>query len=184
MSMKSLYYDSTWSKKFNTYNPGPQDFVSASGCSIQWPCFPSFIVLFQLFWPWSVLQRIVDETNRYATAVNNDGGIFWGCYWEPTTLLELMVFIAIILYMGMKCQPNLKSYWYRRGSIFHYKKISNLMTKARFVLLTRCLHGTNPAAYERDRNMPGYDKMGQVRWLINVIWKKYMEAWNVGNLLQ
>ena len=22
--------------------------------------------------------------------------------------------------------------------------------------------------------------MGQVRWLINVIWEKYMKAWNVG----
>ena len=52
--------------------------MSASRCSIQWPYFPSFIVLFQLFWPWSVLQRIVDETSRYATVVNNDGGTFGG----------------------------------------------------------------------------------------------------------
>ena len=51
MSIKNLYCDSTWSQKFNTYNLGPQDFVNASGCSIQWPYFPSFIVLFQLFWP-------------------------------------------------------------------------------------------------------------------------------------
>ena len=180
MSIQNLYHDSTWSQKFNTYNPGPQDFVSSSRCSIQWPYFPSFIVLFQLFWPRSILQRIVDETNRYATVVNNDGGTFGGCNWEPITLLELMVFIAIILYMGMKCQPNLKSYWYMRGSIFHCEKISNLMTRARFMLLTKCLHVTNPAAYERDRNRPNNDKMGQVRWLINVIWEKCMGAWNVG----
>ena len=51
MSIKNLYCDSTWSQKFNTYNLGPQDFVSASGCSIQWPYFPSFIILFQIFWP-------------------------------------------------------------------------------------------------------------------------------------
>ena len=56
MSIQNLYCDLTWSRKFNTYNPGPQDFVSSSGCSIQWPYFPSFIVLFQLFWPRSVLQ--------------------------------------------------------------------------------------------------------------------------------
>ena len=55
MSIKNLYYASTWSQKFNTYNPGPQDFVSASRCSIQWPYFPSFIILFQLFWPRSIL---------------------------------------------------------------------------------------------------------------------------------
>ena len=90
-------------------------------------------------------------------AVNNDGSTFGGCNWEPITLLELMVFI---LYMGMKHQPNLKSYWYRRGSIFHCEKISNLMTRARFMLLTRYLHVTNLAAYERDRNRLGYDKMG------------------------
>ena len=143
--------------------------MSASRCSIQWPYFPSFIVLFQLFWPRSVLQWIVDETNQYATVVNNNGGTFGGCNWEPITLSELMVFIAIILYMGMKRQPNLKSYWYRRGLIFHREKINNLMTRARFMLLTRCLHVTSLAAYKRDRNRPGYDKMGQVRWLINVI---------------
>ena len=137
--------------------------MSSSRCSIQWPYFPSFIILFQLIWPWSVLQWIIDETNRYAMAVNNDGGTFGGCNWEPITLSELMVFIAIILYMGMKRQPNLKSYWYRRGSIFHCEKISNLITRARFVLFTKCLHVTNPAAYERDRNRLGHDKMGQVR---------------------
>ena len=137
--------------------------MSSSRCSIQWPYFPSFIILFQLFWPWSVLQWIIDETNRYAMAVNNDGGTFGGCNWEPITLSELMVFIAIILYMGMKRQPHLKSYWYRRGSIFHCEKISNLITRARFMLLTKCLHVTNPATYERDRNRLGYDKMGQVR---------------------
>ena len=48
------------------------------------------------------------------------------------------------------------------------------------MLLTRCLYVTHPAAYERDRNRPGYDKVGQVRWLINVIWEKCMGAWNVG----
>ena len=180
MSIKNLYHNWTWNQKFNIYNPGLQDFVSASGCSIQWPYFPSFIVLFQLFWLHFVLQRIADETNQYAIAINNNEGTFGGCNWKPITLSKLMVFIAIILYTGMKRQPNLKSYWYRRGSIFHCEKISNLMTRARFMLLTRCLHVINLAAYVRDRNRPGYDKMGQVRWLINVIWEKCMETWNVG----
>ena len=142
--------------------------------------FSILIFLFQLFWPRFVLQWIVNETNRYVTVVNNDGGTFGGCNWEPMTLSELVVFIAIILYMGLKCQPNLKFYWYGRGSIFHCEKINNLMTRARFMLLTRCLHVTNLAAYVRDKNRPSYDIMGQVRWLINVIRKKCMEAWNVG----
>ena len=63
ISIKNLYCDLIWSQKFNIYNLGPQDFVSASRCPIQWPYFPSFIILFQMFWPRSVLQRIVDETN-------------------------------------------------------------------------------------------------------------------------
>ena len=51
MSIKILYPNSTWSQKFNIYNPRPQDFVSAFGCSFQWPYFPSFIDLFHFFWP-------------------------------------------------------------------------------------------------------------------------------------
>jgi hypothetical protein len=44
------------------------------------------------------------------------------------------------------------------------------MTRDRFMELRRCLHITNPATYEHiQKGDPGYDKLRQVRWFVDVI---------------
>jgi hypothetical protein len=63
-------------------------------------------------------------------------------------MVELKAFMAIHMYMGMKKQPNYKTYWEKEGSFFHCPVISNIMTRERFVELHRCLHLTNPATYD------------------------------------
>jgi hypothetical protein len=57
------------------------------------------------------------------------------------------------------------------------------MTRKRFEALTRCLHITNPARYVRENDAPGYDKMGQLKWLINAIRESCKKAWNLGKFL-
>jgi hypothetical protein len=57
------------------------------------------------------------------------------------------------------------------------------MTRQRFEALTRCLHLTNPAMYVRDKDAPRYDKMDQLRWLINAIRESCKKAWNLGKFL-
>jgi hypothetical protein len=53
--------------------------------------------------------------------------------------------------------------------LFHCPSVSNVMTRKRFMALNKCLHITNPAEYVREKGLPGYDKLGQVRWLVNAI---------------
>jgi hypothetical protein len=89
----------------------------------------------------------VTETNRYATEDLGGGKTYGGVDWEPLTVPGLKAFIAVLLYMGMKRQPNRKSYWQKEGSVFHCPIISNIMTRERFQSLTRCLHIMNPARY-------------------------------------
>jgi len=50
-------------------------------------------------------------------------------------------------------------------------------------MLTRCLHITNPAAYVSERNSPGYDKMGQVRWLVTDIRGAFRRAWKLDKFI-
>jgi len=179
-SIKHVYRDSTWYQDFCTYDPKPKKFFGLSESTFPGRQFPSFSTLFDLFWPVWILRDIVTETNRYATTINTDGRTYGGPHWRNFTVLELKVFMAIILYMGMRRQPNVKSFWYKKGSIFHCPTICELMSWNRFQLFTKCLHITNPSRYESDKAMPGYDKMGQIRWLLNAMRDNCQKAWSIG----
>lgn len=59
---------------------------------------------------------------------------------------------------------------YKVGSIFHCPIISNIMTLKWFRQLRRYLHLTNLATYAHIKKAEsGYDKMQQLRWLMNDI---------------
>ena len=49
--------------------------------------------------------------------------------------------------------------------------------------LTRCLHITNGSTYVRDQNAQGYDKMGQMRWLVDEVREKFGSHYNLGKFL-
>jgi hypothetical protein len=106
-----------------------------------------------------VLRDIVNETNRYATSRTSEGVIPGGDHWVLLIMVEFKAKLAIWLYMGMKQQPNMKSYWIKEGSVFHYPIISKLMTRDRFMALTTCFHITNSATYVREKGLLGYDKL-------------------------
>jgi hypothetical protein len=48
--------------------------------------------------------------------------------------------------------------------------------------LTRCFHITNPATYVREKGFPGYDKLGQTRWLVERIRENYKRVWRLGKM--
>ena len=100
------------------------------------------------------------------------------------TIAGLKAFLAIHMYMGMKRQPNMKSYWEKEGSFFHCPTISNIMSRDQFTDLVRCLHITDPAVYGHIRTgEPGYDKIRQVRWLVEEIRSAYMRQWSLGKFV-
>jgi hypothetical protein len=92
--------------------------------------------------------------------------------------------MAIHMYMGMKKQPNYKSYWDKKDSLFHCQIISNIMTHELFVKLCRCLHLTNPATYKHiQKGDLGYDKLRQVMWLVDEIHNACMRKWSLEKFL-
>jgi hypothetical protein len=107
-----------------------------------------------------------------------------GSKWESLTVSGLKAFLAIHMYMDMKKQPNYKSYWEKEGSLFHCPIISNIMSRAGFTQLRRCLHITNPTMYEHiHKGDVGYDKLRQVRWLINEIRNACSREWSLGKFV-
>jgi hypothetical protein len=145
---------------------------------------PSFMHLFYLFWPYLLLCKVIRETNHYATEADEVGNTIGGPNWKEFTVPELKAFMAVQIYMGMKKQPNIKSYWQKIGSFFHCSTISNLFSHECFFALRRSLHITNPASYVNiERGSPAYDKLRQVWWLVEEIRANCKKIWELGKFL-
>jgi hypothetical protein len=146
---------------------------------------PTILQLFELFWPLVLMQNIVIETNSYAMErLDAHGNTRGGEKWENLIVAGLKAFLAIHMYMGMKRQPNYKTYWEKAGTFFHCPIISNIMTRERFIQLRRCLYLTNPATYAHiEKGDLGYDKLRQVRWLVDEIRNTCMREWSLGKFL-
>ena len=127
-SIKNRYHDSTWGNLNSTYAPKRIVFQEVAGPSRRWGRMPSFATIFEMFWPLTMLRGIVNETNQYARAPDRNGKLPGRMNWKLLTVQEFKVFLAITLYMGMKRQPNVRSYWYSFPSIFHCPVISKLLS--------------------------------------------------------
>jgi hypothetical protein len=176
-----LYRDETWNKESFEYDPPRRAFTRCGG-----PIFeaqhrmPTFLMLFRLFWPDNLLHKICTETNRYATTVDGDRNVPGGRRWRRLLVAGLKAFFAISMLIGLKRQPNKKTNWKREGGFFHCPIIPHIFSHDRFQQIAKCLHITNPNSYVATRGEPGYDKMGQVRWLVNDIRRVCMQEWNLG----
>jgi hypothetical protein len=96
----------------------------------------------------------------------------------------LKAFLGVSVLMGMKKQPNLKTYWQKVGSFFHCPLISQTFTRERFMVLRKCLHITDPASYANvDRGDVRFDKIRQVRWLVDKIRDACKAVWSLGKYL-
>ena len=66
-AVRHEFEDSTWSQDFFTYDPKPREFTSSYGPRSFLARIPMLLQLFELFWPYTLLCKIVREMNRYAT---------------------------------------------------------------------------------------------------------------------
>jgi hypothetical protein len=171
------YRPETWSKLYASYDPVPMPFTGDnSGLTEQYESIPSYVELFRKFWSHETLRRI----NRYAGSLDENRVPRGRGGWYPITEKELKVFMAVILYMGMKKLPNMKAYWAKSEEFFYCNVIAGLFTRKRFLALLRCLHVTDPGTYVEDRSSPEFDKMHQTRWLINEMKASCKREWHLG----
>ena len=78
----------------------------------------------------------------------------------------------------------METYWHKDGSIFHCSMVSNVMNWSQFKDLRCCMHLTNPEEFTHVvRGDPAYDKMHQIRWLVNDIRDACKHEWKLGKHL-
>ena len=51
------------------------------------------------------------------------------------------------------------------------------------MVLTKCFHLANHDTYVRDRDLPGYDKMGLVQGICDQVRETFRNCWNLGKFL-
>jgi hypothetical protein len=71
--VKHIFRDSTWGQNGITYKPRMGEFIGSSKPKNKYRCMPTYMYLFNLFWPRNLLHAIVVETNRYAMEEDGDG---------------------------------------------------------------------------------------------------------------
>jgi hypothetical protein len=175
------YRPETWSKLYASYDLVPMPFTGESyGLTQQYESIPLYVELFRKFWSHETLKRICRETNRYSSSLDKNGVLRGKGGWYPITEKELKVFMAVILYMGMKKLPNMKAYWAKSEEFFYCNVIAGLFMRKRFLALLRCLHVTDPATYVEDRSSPAFNKMHQTQWLINEMKASCKREWHLG----
>ena len=77
-TIKYMYRDATWNKTHSFYDPEPMPFTGSLGSNFFWNHMPTMMQLFEIFWPFNVLERIVSETNHYATKRDVNGKTMGG----------------------------------------------------------------------------------------------------------
>jgi hypothetical protein len=85
--------------------------------------------------------------------------------WEPIDREELLCWFGILVLMGLKEQPSIRTYWSPR-LFYNCALISRALTRRRFEAITRCVHLVNNDTLVQDPTNPAYDKIGKVRWLL------------------
>jgi hypothetical protein len=93
---------------------------------------------------------------------------------------ELRAFMEVRIWMGMRKQPNIKTFWAGEDDVFYCPKITGLFTTKHFETLSKCLHLTNMDDGMSNRNSPNFDKVAQCRWLIDVIRRACKSIWRLG----
>jgi hypothetical protein len=100
---------------------------------------------FELFWTLEVWDSLVQNTNAYAQYKeargkgNKSGKLRW---WKATTLYEMRVFIAILIYIGIIGASNAESFWAKDSNTIH--KPMKLMSFYQFQQIKRYFHVSPP----------------------------------------
>ncbi|KAK7153232.1 hypothetical protein R3I93_011203 [Phoxinus phoxinus] len=95
--------------------------------------------LFQLFFPTSVIDTIVTNTNSYAKMRSEAGKKF---PWVPVKAHEMYSFIALVIYMGILGAKHILDYWSGKH-IYSLPFPKSVMSRSRFQAITWNLHLCN-----------------------------------------
>ncbi|KAK3107672.1 hypothetical protein FSP39_019607 [Pinctada imbricata] len=151
-----------------------EDFNGTPGPTTILPSDANEIDFFNLLFPSELLEKIAEETNRYAESEQEKKG--QDPKWRATTAQEIRAYIGIQIVMGIIVAPNQDMY-FSNDSLFKPSGINERITRDRLDKLNQYFHVSDNSQNPR-RGQPGHDKLAHVRTIMDVILPKLKSAYN------
>lgn len=165
MSIYSYYSSSNikWSASLTRIKVKPFNITSGPRGII-----PSLVKeIFFLFFTSSILEHIVEESNRYAAVCMGDRFHTW----QPITVDELCAYLGFMLLMGIVNLPSIYDYW-KKDETFHYSPVASRISRDRFFELHRYLHFVDNSSLSPP-GTPAYNKLGKVQPIIDMLSERF-----------
>lgn len=130
----------SWSEDFSTFQSAQEAYTRTPGTNTT---SEEHVDIFLNIWDQTILEQIVQETNRYASQAVTDAseGIDSNpkpLEWEETTVEELYRFFAVLIYMSMCVRASLREYW--MSGVLGMPTFRNIMSETRFRVLLKFLY--------------------------------------------
>ena len=137
--------------------------------------------IFQLFFSQAVWELIVSETNRYAEQSLSEKSTSHQSQWTPTTIPEMMAFVALLMCMGINRRPQYNMYW-SKWDILHSAIYPATMSRNRFQAILNFLHLANNEEARKSKDSSP-DKLVKVRKFIQMIVPSFLCHYKPGQNL-
>ena len=126
------------------YRPRDTPFQGDVSLALPVPQDAQPIDFFKLYFTREIIDKIVQETNRYAEQFirANDGNIRRRSLvklWKPTTHEEMQTFLGLCILMGIIYKPRIWMYW-SSDAFYSTPVFSQAMSRERFQIIMRFLH--------------------------------------------
>ncbi|XP_039752296.1 piggyBac transposable element-derived protein 4-like [Pararge aegeria] len=127
---------------------------------------------FRSFWDDSILQVIVDDTNRNASRIQS---ATFQAGWHPTNIHELLCLFAFWMMTGVIRMPTIRRY-FSSNSLLRTEAFSRITTPKRYDSLNRALHFVDTSPELSDPTNSGVaisDPMYSLRPIIDHLYNKF-----------
>lgn len=132
---ESRYADGHWDSLSTTLEGDRETFLGPQLGPTRRPSRRRIAVheFFETFWLESDLQIICHETNKYALqeSVDHPGMLNGRGRWQHLTVIELKAWLGVCIFMGLKQQPTIRSFWSKRR-FYGCSVIKHVMSRPRF----------------------------------------------------
>lgn len=150
-----------WKSKIT--KPRLNAFSAVAGMLVDMPAEVSTKICFDQFFTEDMLEKICEETNRYAEQTIEkeiDNGNITpnssSSKWSPVQKKEMMRFLTLCLMMGIVFKPRIREYW-STDSLIETPLFSKTMSRNRFQAILRFLHLNNQDEFPPRKNDDGSD---------------------------
>ena len=145
------------------------------------PDEPSTLDFVQLYLTDNIFNILVTETNRYVhqflATIDGEARPSYSGKLTPVTLPEMKKFIGVILLMGVIYKPSIPMHWVTE-EIYWTPALSVIMTRTRFLLISKFLNFNDNLHPNYDPNAEDRDKLHKVRPIIDVLRRSFKSVWS------